>query len=376
MEHVTRDAMARWHILVPIVGPDSCILERPMKRHLASRLLVPAAVAALAACGSATAPGSAFDPVATQSTTQTIFTPVDSNQAIQSLAVLSNKFTLSGAPVLLDVTGLMGDGRPSAPADLVRRLRNAGIALDATNLTSLFPATVVGKTFVYNPNTALYEASTRTGAPATGVRFILYAVDPILNTVITPLQEIGYLDFDDQTTALHITAVVGGVTYLDYAVSSSINQSASFQLNANGYVTDGSHQVNFTVALSASPSGVTIDYDITAPASGGAIHLQAAGTSSTDLTTTLTITDGTDTTILKITQSGTALDGTITYNGTVVINIAGTTTQPTFTSASGASLTNAQLAALRALGDFIGNVFNGFNALLGPAFFAYHLSGV
>lgn len=347
-----------------------------MKRHLASRLLVPAAAAALVACGSSTAPGTPFDPVATQATTQTIFTPVDSNQAILSLGVLSNKFTLSGAPVLLDVTGLLGDGQPSTPADILTRLRRAGIALDAANLASLFPSTVVGKTFIYNPNTALYEVSTRTGAPATGVRFILYAVHPMLNTVVTPLQEIGYLDLDDQTTALHITAVIGGVTYLDYSVSSSINQSASFQLNADGYVTDGSHRVNFTVALSASPSGVTIDYDITAPASGGEIHLQANGTSSTDLTTTLTITDGTNTTVIKITQSGTALDGTITYNGTVVVDIGGTTTQPTFTSASGASLTNAQLTALQALGNFIGNVFNGFNALLAPAFFAYHLSGV
>ena len=44
-------------------------------------------------------------------------------------------------------------------------------------------------------------ASGLTGAPANGVRFVLYAVDPVMLRPVEPVVEVGYADIIDQSTA-------------------------------------------------------------------------------------------------------------------------------------------------------------------------------
>lgn len=348
-----------------------------MSHRLLHGTLAAAAIVMLSGCGSSTSPASAFDPITADSTSTRLFAPMDSNQALQSIAELSTYFSLTGAPPALGLLPRPGDAdTPSATLD---RLRGVGIALDAADIQSILPSNVLGKTFVYNPNTPGYELSDSTGAPSNGVRFILYAVDPVLHRVLTPLNAIGYVDFIDEGSDLRITAVVNGVTYVDYTVSLAVSvANQSFQLNASGYVSDGTRRVNFTVAIAGTATGGTLDYVIEDAAGSGSLHLFANATSTTSLATTLTITSGSDRTIVQVAQSGdttnATVTGTITYNGQVVINISGPADGPNFSRPDGTALTDAEVAALRAIGDFIGAMGSAFIVLLAPALFAYHIS--
>ena len=70
------------------------------------------------------------------------------------------------------------------------------------------------------------------------------------------------------------------------------------------------------------------------------------------------------------TANGT-IEGSISFNGETVVSISGDEEHPTFTSADGSPLTNAELTALANLGDIIGDLFDTFDDLLAPAFFVF-----
>ena len=143
---------------------------------------------------------------------------------------------------------------------------------------AVIPAEVLGKTFEYNSGTALYEATARTGAPINGVRFILYAVNPITNVPVEPLTEAGYADVLDESTptanSVRLQLVSGGVTYLDYGVTGSATASTGRAV-VDGYATDGTTRVNFDLDNSYSDvanGSAAFDYSLTAPSIEIALH--------------------------------------------------------------------------------------------------------
>ena len=86
--------------------------------------------------------------------------------------------------------------------------------------TAAISAEVAGKTFEYNGTG--YVPTDRTGAPSNGVRFIIYAVNPVTMQPVTPLQEVGYVQLTDlsgtTTQAARVVVVSDNITYLDYTV--------------------------------------------------------------------------------------------------------------------------------------------------------------
>src|SRR5262245_24397512 len=86
----------------------------------------------------------------------------------------------------------------------------------------IIPDGVLGDTYEWDTTSDVYVATARTGGPANGVRFILYAINPITQTPVEPLVEVGLVDLMDESTTgtlrLHIRVQgVGGTpTYLDY----------------------------------------------------------------------------------------------------------------------------------------------------------------
>jgi hypothetical protein len=112
---------------------------------------------------------------------------------------------------------------PRYAASLARQYNTTGLRPSLS--TAAIPAEYLGVTFVYDVATDGYVASDLTGAPSGGVRFLLYAVNPVTGLPIEPLVEIGYADITASETAssstVRIIVVSGGVTYLDYAVAAS-----------------------------------------------------------------------------------------------------------------------------------------------------------
>src|SRR5438034_1145114 len=81
----------------------------------------------------------------------------------------------------------------------------------------------------------------------------------------TPLHEIGYADFKDESTPtltrLHIVVVANGTTYVDYTLD-----TAPFNLTMVGFVRDGSRRLDFGVTLSGTTSVISeeMTFDINA----------------------------------------------------------------------------------------------------------------
>src|SRR5437868_4333194 len=112
-----------------------------------------------------------FNPAMTGQKVDGAVAALGNNQAVQSMNVMSNAFTFSGAPPAPLSAAL-------AAARLAGRNRSVFAAIGTLERApeGLFPAAALGKTFVYNSQTGKYQASDLSGAPANGVRYLLYAV--------------------------------------------------------------------------------------------------------------------------------------------------------------------------------------------------------
>src|SRR4026208_1737986 len=99
----------------------------------------------------------------------------------------------------------------------------------------IFPPETDGLTFEWDTTgIGSYQPTARTGAPATGVRFILYAVNGLTGLPTEPLTEVGYVDLADESTAsvakLHVTVagVSGTPVYINYTTTlQSLGESSA-----------------------------------------------------------------------------------------------------------------------------------------------------
>jgi hypothetical protein len=330
-------------------------------------------VAALAACSDSTGPED-YDPVAANSLAETVLGALDGNDALVSLSVLGPAMQLSAAGPVLSVMPFDPTGGSAATAARLRDLRDVLPSFGSTGALALFPVDLLGATFVYNPDLGEYQIDPEaTGAPADGVRFILYAVDPILHSVVLPLNQVGYLDLIDVSTAsadaVRIVAVVGDVTYIDYVASASVGTSSA-TISAEGFLFDGTDQVDFDMSITLTTSQFSVDYLLSTD--DGSIRLQAALSSEDEsMTAELTLEGDGDTIVLEFTVGTSTVSGEIRYNGDVVVTVAGTPEAPTFTKPDGTALTQDEIDALEAFGEIVDYLFDAFDNLLWPAILVF-----
>jgi hypothetical protein len=347
----------------------------------------------LTACGGTT---TTFDPVALSQNTDVIIATMDSSPAMQSMAVLGSKMStgqsVAGASSLLTaaVTNLpvTSQGFPAWAAAQLAAFQQAVPALSVTAPNAvIIPGLVLGKTFTYDAASGHYVLSDLTGAPSTGVRFILYQVHAVTAdslALVEPLTPIGCADLTDESTSasalkLHLKAYSTGNActalnnpLIDYTASATLTLSGTTvtggTVNASGFVSDGTRELDFNLSQTLSATtGITVDYSLSAPSSDVSVEFQASYTKAGQATVTLTVKNAGNTTV--VTASGTlaGLTGHITHNGDLVVNIAGSPSSPTFTNASGDALTDAQVAALKKLFDFTDELLSHVDAMLAPA---------
>ncbi len=203
-------------------------------------------------------------------------------------------------------SGLSGFMAPPATAALLRATapdqfgrregpRSVASAQVLRNMASspltgpIIPDALYGTTYEWDPNTDQYvEAAVATG-PANGVRFLLYAIDPLTDLPVEPTVEVGYADLMDESVsvndvALHIVvAATGGTpTFLDYTVSVA-GTSGSLTASSVGYVSNGAvsgtlRRLDFDVSFSAEETGpetgtVSADATLTFNNAGVSIEL-------------------------------------------------------------------------------------------------------
>jgi hypothetical protein len=356
--------------------PRNSVLASAVVRRRAAPVLM-AALLATASCSDSVSPGEEFDPARATATAQAIAASMAGNRALQSLGVLGG--AVSFAP---RAEALLGATLPGGPAALRAWIGSwlarpaGGAALTATEPAVIIPGDILGSTLIYNADTRRYEIDpARTGAPQNGVRFVLYAVDPIRGEVLTPPgdHEIGYLDLRDESTPaadiLGITAVIGNEVVLDYQARATfelLNPRITFL--AEGFVAGEGDVVNFSLRQSFSQaSGVELDYQVEAGEGTASVRLQVSATPDETATITLTVSDGTDVVVLRVSGTEERIEGSVTFNGAIVVLISGPPDDPQFTNADGEPLSNEEVAALADLVAFVGDLFAAFQNLLGPA---------
>lgn len=316
-----------------------------------------------------------FDPVASSQAASEVLATFADNPAIDALFVLETALPwVQGAAA---ASPAPSPDTPGLGLDNVRVLDRLLAFLSPESPAVLFPADLLGTTLVYNMETGHYEVDPEaTGAPENGVRIVLYAVDPILREPVEPLTAIGRLDLTDEGTAsadrVGVLIEIGGATYLDYIASATV-LTTSLEFGATGYLSDGSTVVDFVLTHTWSETnGFTLEYAIDVTEDDVSLDVTIVLDPNDELATLgLEVRHGTETLALDLSATATALAGSVTANGTVVVTVSGTPDSPVF-DAEG--LTAEQQQALGELVNDIFAVVEGFNALLIPAYLVLQVS--
>jgi hypothetical protein len=172
-------------------------------------------------------------------------------------AVLGSSSTLS--------IGKLAAGPLSArDAHTATLVLKSALARPAISASAGIPAEDAGKTWVYNSGSQTYEVSDLTGAPANGVRVLLYEQD-INGQFILPLVETGHVDLTDlssgSTRKGRLQAVTGSTTMVDYTVTVT-GDDTNGDIGVNGYLVFPAGRLNVDFSATGSTSGSTTTFDL------------------------------------------------------------------------------------------------------------------
>jgi hypothetical protein len=341
--------------------------------------LAAAASVALSGCGDS-GPEAPFNPSGTSGDLAAVSATFES-ATFASFAWFAPSFdaALAGSPVV----------SASASAFNFRRATNAGelraaAVRSAKRLAELapkaahgsfsassaaIPSDIAGKTFEYSGGA--YVATARTGAPANGVRFILYAVDPVTFLPHEPLVETGYVQITDQSgsnnLAARVVVVSGTTTYLDYTVRIT-STITSGQVTVAGYVTDGTNRANINIQSTVtSASGLTLLYTVTVPTRGVSINLTMTATGLDQQSGTIDINLGVSGPNGSILMSGTFTE----TSGTLTVRVNGDdfatiTSTGTISGADGQPLADEDISALEDVFGITDQAFASFDEMFMP----------
>ncbi len=329
-----------------------------------------AAVLGAAACAEPepTGPATALDAPAAEASLRAI-DAVLGNAAWGSFRALGARFTTGRAVASLAAA-------PTTPAAALARAWEIGAATIAT--VPRIPAGIRGTTFVLDPGTLQYVPDPdRSGAPANGVRYILYAVNPVTGDPV-PGAEIGYADLTDEgdalpdRVALHLEVVSGGITFLDYRVMAGGSESAG-GLAVRGMTTDGETEVVFGVNASARRDGgtevVDVQFEIGIPDRGFVARAEvrnASGAAGSAGEVAMQVHVGPDVVQLTARATAEAIDAGFAVNGRPFATVRGDPDDPEIRGADGHPLSREERRVLHQLTQLTGRVFEMFGALMQP----------
>ncbi|HKU60695.1 MAG TPA: hypothetical protein VJQ44_05705 [Gemmatimonadales bacterium] len=346
--------------------------------HSATRVLAAAALAVLAVGCSKDSSGpndSPFDPAGTSSDLNAVSASFDSPALLAFDAASEDISAATGGSASLALrarpTAALAGGKASAMryAGALAKALTSGPRPSLAVAAAAIPPDLLGTTFVYDVSVHQYAASDLTGAPANGVRFLLYAVNPVTGVPTEPLTEVGFVDVVTTQTStaasVNIVVVSDNKTYLDYSAKVTATSASSGTVAVSGYVTNGQDRVNFDmdnhITFGDSTLDVTMDYTLTVPTRGGfRIDLEAGVTTSdvtNNTTVSLDITAQGDHGTVRVTGSETNDTGTfqVKVNGSLFATIDVTAGgQPVVTGKDGEPLNAEEQAALRDVFELFG----------------------
>ncbi|MDH3732852.1 MAG: hypothetical protein OEU54_04925 [Gemmatimonadota bacterium] len=205
------------------------------------------------------------------------FSPPDVANSIHSLRFAANNIALVQVGLITDALGLTTPGFSAVPRryergevarheiarsfqpgtfrDLVAK-RALRLSVGA-KAVPLFPINFLGQTFVYDAGLDGYVIDDGLGgAPADGVRFVLYRLDGVSRLPALPLAPFGFLDLIDRSDAVSTilriqafdTSGGGSLPLADYFVDgafASVSSGVIVNLLSEGFVIDHNGRFDF-----------------------------------------------------------------------------------------------------------------------------------
>ncbi len=297
------------------------------------RALVPMAALVLAACSDSIGPEQVvpLDVVTANQQAQSMTQSLEANPGLPSLELLETTTPFlagSSAGLLFSATAPFSPGADGQ--GLVERMQRmqaaAGPYLGSAEPAVILPADLLGVTMVYNPDTGEYEPSSLEGAPENGVRFILYAIDPVFEQPLVN-NEVGHADFIDESTpsedALRILVVIVDIDpdnpVIDYRASASVEVlgGVTVVFGAAGYVNDGSRRLDFDLTQRISEEErLELDYSLTAVDNGVTVEFTAmAGPDRVGVDFSLSVSNGEEALVLTLNVSEAGISGRLALPG-------------------------------------------------------------
>jgi len=234
-----------------------------------------------------------------------------------------------------------------------------------------------GKTFVYDPDVGHYVMDEElVGAPATGVRFILYR--PGTDGMPDPANEVGHADLIDEgdespeDIALRLVVLEGTDTILDYRTTLDLQQGGG-EITVEGFFQGVNDRLAFDIgvagAVGAQASTVDINFEMGIAERNFLIQGSVSGVNSESGDggeVALFVEHGEGSFRVQATGTEDTISGTVHLNETLFANLSGDPDDPTITSASGEPLTWVEFLVLRQIIDSTEDVFDFWEDLLDP----------
>lgn len=340
----------------------------------------------LAACQSDLAgPGAdAFDPEATTTDLAAVSATYET-EAFQSLEVLGGSFNVPGAVLASEAATLLVGANPATGRTLNGRALAVSAEVQqalAQSMAPLIPAQWLGTTLTWDGEKYAPD-STRTDGPTNGIRFILYAVNPVTHQIAEPLTEIGYADVLDvggnNSSAVQLVVVSGDVTYVDYTVTASGVFNAPV-ITIEGYLTDESTRVDFSLSHAAQATiasqDIQIDYQIDIEDRDFSLTLSLDVSHAGETTTsTLDVAVSHGPNVVTVVGEVTNEIGSLVVsgNGEAFATIHLTETGIEVVNPNGEPLTEREAHALREIWNTIDDVFNVFEDLFRPVAWLFNI---
>jgi len=323
-----------------------------------------------------------FDPVATEQAVQDLQSRLNSESDMMvSLGLVSQSLGMQ-----MGASRVLPRELNRAPVPFSAKVIQ-GFSMSASAVAPVFPPELLGVTFEWNFTEGNYAPTARAGAPVDGIRFILYAIDPVTRVPVEPPVETGFLDLTDEGVGdvlrVGLYAESGGTALVDYFIELTyalVGQDIDVTASAEGFISDGQNQLDFALSQGATLLGATEtlemnlvyalslagqDVSVTVEMHG---EFDFAGETPIDAATVdLRVQNGTEFVDFEMTlATDNNLTGVIQYNGVTVVNISGTEADPVFTRADGEALTLEEVAALVDLFDMIDDVLDLVENLFEP----------
>jgi hypothetical protein len=275
---------------------------------------------------------------------------------------------VSGAQELKQVA--TGDARAFATA-------MAGVAAGADGASQgpLISDFNRGRTYIYDAqgDRWLIDPS-RTDAPATGVRFIIYEPNGAKPDPTKPIGHADIIDLGDNVEgiALRLVVVDGSMTVVDYTTTLN-GDNGSGRITVDGFIQNQRDRLDFDVDVHGQNVGGAEQADVTFELGIAAREFSVTGDLHADKqggveagTVDLLVRHGAQSFRVDIENQAGQLAGVIDLNDAPFATVSGPAHRPVFTTPSGDPIRGLHALALWRIFDVTEDVFDLFEDLLEP----------